>query len=205
MRAGPVGVGAAAGPGPGAAPGHDHGRGSTRRFACISTCSEHTAPPFAHPCQRVGPSARTSWSWTRPARRSAAWPIGVLARARRCGATLHRSKSERPGRDWATVRFHMTETLDICPISELPPGAARVVEWEDLEIGIFNCNGDPLRDRGSLLARQRHARRRRVRPGRSARSSARVTARSSTYAPERPRPCPPTSPSRRSTSGSRTT
>jgi 3-phenylpropionate/trans-cinnamate dioxygenase ferredoxin subunit len=39
------------------------------------------------------------------------------------------------------VRFYMTETLDICRISELPPGTARVVEWEDLEIGIFNCNG----------------------------------------------------------------
>jgi len=36
----------------------------------------------------------------------------------------------------------MTETLDICLTSELPPGAARVVEWEELEIGIFNCNGD---------------------------------------------------------------
>ncbi|MDX6721323.1 MAG: 3-phenylpropionate/trans-cinnamate dioxygenase ferredoxin component [Solirubrobacteraceae bacterium] len=35
----------------------------------------------------------------------------------------------------------MTETLDICRISELPPGAARIVEWEDLEIGIFNANG----------------------------------------------------------------
>ena len=35
----------------------------------------------------------------------------------------------------------MSETIDICPISELPPGTARVVEWEDLEIGIFNCNG----------------------------------------------------------------
>jgi 3-phenylpropionate/trans-cinnamate dioxygenase ferredoxin subunit len=33
------------------------------------------------------------------------------------------------------------ETLDICPISELPPGSARIVEWEDLEIGIFNANG----------------------------------------------------------------
>jgi 3-phenylpropionate/trans-cinnamate dioxygenase ferredoxin subunit len=35
----------------------------------------------------------------------------------------------------------VTETLDICPISELPPGGTRVVEWEDLEIGIFNCDG----------------------------------------------------------------
>jgi 3-phenylpropionate/trans-cinnamate dioxygenase ferredoxin subunit len=38
----------------------------------------------------------------------------------------------------------MTETLDICPVSELPPGASRTVEWEDLEIGIFNCNGELL-------------------------------------------------------------
>ena len=39
------------------------------------------------------------------------------------------------------MRFHVIETLDICPLSDLPPGTARVVEWEDLEIGIFNCNG----------------------------------------------------------------
>jgi len=35
----------------------------------------------------------------------------------------------------------MSEIIDICPISELPPGTARIVEWEDLEIAIFNCNG----------------------------------------------------------------
>jgi 3-phenylpropionate/trans-cinnamate dioxygenase ferredoxin subunit len=33
------------------------------------------------------------------------------------------------------------ETIDICPVSELPPGHMRMVEWEDLEIGIFNCAG----------------------------------------------------------------
>jgi 3-phenylpropionate/trans-cinnamate dioxygenase ferredoxin subunit len=38
----------------------------------------------------------------------------------------------------------MSETLDICLLSELPPGASRTVEWEDLEIGIFNCNGELL-------------------------------------------------------------
>ena len=38
----------------------------------------------------------------------------------------------------------MTEILDICPVAELPPGASRIVEWEDLEIGIFNCNGELL-------------------------------------------------------------
>ncbi len=31
--------------------------------------------------------------------------------------------------------------MDICPVEELPPGAKRVVMWEDLEIGIVNCNG----------------------------------------------------------------
>jgi 3-phenylpropionate/trans-cinnamate dioxygenase ferredoxin subunit len=36
------------------------------------------------------------------------------------------------------------ELIDICPLSELPPGTARIVEWEDLEIGVFNCNGEIL-------------------------------------------------------------
>ena len=31
--------------------------------------------------------------------------------------------------------------MDICPVDELPPGAKRVVRWEDLEIGIVNCGG----------------------------------------------------------------
>jgi 3-phenylpropionate/trans-cinnamate dioxygenase ferredoxin component len=34
--------------------------------------------------------------------------------------------------------------VDICPVDELPPGAKRVVDWEDLEIGVVNCNGDIL-------------------------------------------------------------
>jgi len=38
----------------------------------------------------------------------------------------------------------MTETLDICAVSELPPGASRVITWEDLEIGVFNCKGELL-------------------------------------------------------------
>ncbi|MBA3327234.1 MAG: non-heme iron oxygenase ferredoxin subunit [Solirubrobacterales bacterium] len=36
----------------------------------------------------------------------------------------------------------MPETIDICPLSELPPGATRIVAWEDLEIGVINCNGE---------------------------------------------------------------
>ena len=35
----------------------------------------------------------------------------------------------------------MPEIIDICPISELPPGSKKLVEWEDLEIGVFNCGG----------------------------------------------------------------
>jgi 3-phenylpropionate/trans-cinnamate dioxygenase ferredoxin component len=37
-----------------------------------------------------------------------------------------------------------SDVIDICPLSELPPGAKRIVEWEDLEIGVFNCNGEIL-------------------------------------------------------------
>lgn len=35
----------------------------------------------------------------------------------------------------------MPETITVCPLSDLPPGAMRLVEWEDLEIGVFNCAG----------------------------------------------------------------
>ena len=43
------------------------------------------------------------------------------------------------------------EIIDVCSLSELPPGATRIVEWEDLEIGVFNCNGEiyALEDRCS--------------------------------------------------------
>ena len=34
--------------------------------------------------------------------------------------------------------------VDICPIDDLPPGAKRVVTWEDLEIGVVNCGGEIL-------------------------------------------------------------
>jgi 3-phenylpropionate/trans-cinnamate dioxygenase ferredoxin component len=36
----------------------------------------------------------------------------------------------------------MPETIDVCPIEELPAGAMRLVEWEDLEIAVVNCNGE---------------------------------------------------------------
>jgi 3-phenylpropionate/trans-cinnamate dioxygenase ferredoxin component len=36
------------------------------------------------------------------------------------------------------------EIIDVCTLAELPPGARRIVAWEDLEIGVFNCNGELL-------------------------------------------------------------
>ncbi len=38
----------------------------------------------------------------------------------------------------------MTPVIDICRLDELPPGATRIVEYEDYEIGVFNCNGELL-------------------------------------------------------------
>ena len=37
-----------------------------------------------------------------------------------------------------------TETIEVCALTDLPPGASRIVEWEDLEIGVFNCDGELL-------------------------------------------------------------
>jgi len=38
----------------------------------------------------------------------------------------------------------MAELIDICPVDELQPGAMRLIAWEDLEIGVFNCAGELL-------------------------------------------------------------
>ena len=38
----------------------------------------------------------------------------------------------------------MTETITVCPRDELQPGDTRRVEYEDLEIGVINCNGELL-------------------------------------------------------------
>jgi 3-phenylpropionate/trans-cinnamate dioxygenase ferredoxin subunit len=38
----------------------------------------------------------------------------------------------------------MPPIIDICPLNELPPGARKLVTWEDLEIGVFNCAGELL-------------------------------------------------------------
>ena len=36
----------------------------------------------------------------------------------------------------------MPEIIDVCSVQELQPGQMRLVEWEDLEIGVFNCAGN---------------------------------------------------------------
>jgi 3-phenylpropionate/trans-cinnamate dioxygenase ferredoxin subunit len=33
------------------------------------------------------------------------------------------------------------EVIEICRTQELAPGEMRLIEWEDLEIGVFNCAG----------------------------------------------------------------
>ena len=35
----------------------------------------------------------------------------------------------------------MSPLIDICPLEELPPGATKIVTWEDIEVGIVNCDG----------------------------------------------------------------
>ena len=34
-----------------------------------------------------------------------------------------------------------SEIIPVCAVSELPPGQMRLVEHDDLEIGVFNCAG----------------------------------------------------------------
>jgi 3-phenylpropionate/trans-cinnamate dioxygenase ferredoxin subunit len=37
-----------------------------------------------------------------------------------------------------------TERIDVCAVSDLPPGTRKIVTWEDLEIGVFNVGGELL-------------------------------------------------------------
>ena len=38
----------------------------------------------------------------------------------------------------------MSPVIDICRLDELPPGERKLVEFDDLEIGVFNCGGTLL-------------------------------------------------------------
>ena len=35
----------------------------------------------------------------------------------------------------------MPQVVEVCSLTELSPGEMRLVEYEDLEIGVFNCAG----------------------------------------------------------------
>jgi 3-phenylpropionate/trans-cinnamate dioxygenase ferredoxin component len=35
----------------------------------------------------------------------------------------------------------MPELVDVCPVDDLASGQVRIVEHDDLEIGVFNCDG----------------------------------------------------------------
>jgi 3-phenylpropionate/trans-cinnamate dioxygenase ferredoxin subunit len=34
------------------------------------------------------------------------------------------------------------QIIEVCSVNELGPGESRLIEWEDLEIGVFNCQGE---------------------------------------------------------------
>ena len=38
----------------------------------------------------------------------------------------------------------MPEIIDVCTVSDLPTGERKLVEWEGIEIGVFNCGGEYL-------------------------------------------------------------
>ena len=57
----------------------------------------------------------------------------------------------------------MADIIEICPLSELPPGARRIVEWEDARDRRLQLRRRAVRHRGPLLARRRSARRGRLR------------------------------------------
>ena len=35
----------------------------------------------------------------------------------------------------------MPQLIDVCPLSDLPPGERRLIEFDELEVGVFNCAG----------------------------------------------------------------
>jgi len=64
---------------------------------------------------------------------SATRPIGSRRRSR-C--------RRRPANPIYALGFKaVSEVIEVCPVNELGPGERRLVEWEDLEIGVFNCGG----------------------------------------------------------------
>ncbi len=92
-----------------------------------------------------GPTPKTPQPDPPSARRARRRPTGGGLR----GAPLHpRRKSDH----LTKTSPLLPETITVCTLTDLPPGRMRLVEQDDLEIGVFNCAGDDLRDRGPLLA-----------------------------------------------------
>ncbi|MDQ6744769.1 MAG: non-heme iron oxygenase ferredoxin subunit, partial [Actinomycetota bacterium] len=76
----------------------------------------------------VAPPARAQ-----PELREARAPCGEMGR-----------RYSRQGKSDPPARTYVPEIISVCPINELTPGEVRLVKWEDLEIGVFNCNGTIL-------------------------------------------------------------
>ena len=132
---------------------------------------------------RASRARRRATPTTRSATASAVWPPSVCVRT--SSTAGNRTPAARLSSPTCAVGV-MAELIDICPVEELPPGAMRLVEWEDLEIGVFNCAGD-------AAARSRTAARTTTASSstasstrRTARSNAPGTGRCSTCAPESP-------------------
>src|SRR4051794_3944563 len=49
-----------------------------------------------------------------------------------------------PARTRTSITRAVSDLIDVCHLEDLPPGALRTVEWEDIEIMVVNCNGDLL-------------------------------------------------------------
>jgi 3-phenylpropionate/trans-cinnamate dioxygenase ferredoxin subunit len=71
-------------------------------------------------------------------------PVAEQPPVRPAGGPSRRYTSEHIPTAAVGLRYtpHLSPLIDICHVSELPPGATRIVTWEDLEIGIVNCNGE---------------------------------------------------------------
>ena len=91
------------------------------------------------------PSAISCWSGSPSAR-------GCVCSARRTSEVV--TPISGPGAmtlldriQTSRIGFSVSPVFDICPVEDLPPGEKRLVELEDLEIGVFNCNGRCTRSR----------------------------------------------------------
>ena len=89
--------------------------------------------------------------------------LGVLKVA------LHRAKGTPLPEEWAgldELTLTLVADVDVCPVEELPPGEMKLVHAGQISRRRLQHRRRALRDRGSLLARRRRARRGRLGAGR---------------------------------------